>query len=68
MDVNFELGEHKFVWDSEKAEKILENTELNLKMPRLFFSMNFLLTAMMNFTAITKKELKLSVRLKKFWS
>ena len=21
MDVNFELGEYKFVWDSEKAEK-----------------------------------------------
>ena len=31
MDVNFELGEYKFVWDSEKAEKNLKKHKIHFE-------------------------------------
>ena len=59
MDIFYELGEYKFEWDSEKAEK-------NLNLQRVFFSMKIILMIMMSFTAILRTGLKLSEKLTRF--
>ena len=68
MDVNFELGDYKFVWDSDKAEKILENTVFILKTQCAFFLMKIILMILMNCIAILKTDLKLLVKSEKFLS
>ena len=41
MDVNFELGDLKFVWDSEKAEKNWQKHKLRFENAvRVFFDDN----------------------------
>ena len=41
MDVNFELGEYKFVWDDNKAEKNFEKHGLKFKLAaRVFLDKN----------------------------
>ena len=37
MDVNYELGEYKFVWDSEKAEKNLKKHKIAFEDAALIF-------------------------------
>ena len=37
MDVNFELGEHNFVWDSEKAEKNWQKHKIRFEDAALVF-------------------------------
>ena len=37
MDVNFELGEYKFVWDSDKAEKNLKKHKIAFEDAALIF-------------------------------
>ena len=41
MDVNFELGEYRFVWDSEKAEKNFKKHKVRFENAvRVFFDDN----------------------------
>ena len=37
MDINFELGEYKFIWDSEKAEKNWQKHKIKFEDAALVF-------------------------------
>ena len=59
MDVNFELGDLKFIWDSDKDEINWRKHKVDLKMQREFFLMNTDTMISMRFKVILKTELKL---------
>ena len=67
MDVNFELGDYKFVWDSEKAEKNWQKHRVRFENAIRVFLMITALMILMKFTAILRTDIKLSAELMKFW-